>query len=228
MKQYFDRLFIKEGSSQDEIKSAYRKLAKKFHPDVNKNDDYIEEFKIIHEAYEYLISHCQDYPIENTSEKQTFKSIKTIRDDFNFCEYSEEIEVEKFTFKIEETTYSKVIGSNASNSIADGIYLIIKLYIKNNDNETRILSFTKFQLYDEVTNRYTSLGQEIYYLGITRKEMLFEKECQPNLPTFGYLLFEVPNANQYFLELYGGKTDGCPSYVKKIIPLSNTEELKEN
>lgn len=42
-------------SSQDEIRAAYRKLSKKFHPDLNNGDPYFENlFKQIHEAYEIL------------------------------------------------------------------------------------------------------------------------------------------------------------------------------
>jgi curved DNA-binding protein CbpA len=226
MKQYYDRLFIPEGSSKEDVKNAYHKLAKKFHPDINQNDDYIEEFKIIQEAYEYLIAESKDLPNDSFIKKPTFPSKKTIRDDFNYFEYSDEIEVENFVFKIIETKYSKTIGTNATNSVADGIYLIIKLNILNNDKQTRILSFTKFRLYDEDITCFESLGQEIHYLGIPRKETLFEKECQPKVPTFGYLIFEVPIAKQYYLELYGGKTDGCPSYIKKIIPLIYNEELE--
>src|SRR5262249_4239592 len=41
-------------ASQDEIQKAYRKLARKFHPDVNKSSDAEVKFKEIGEAYEVL------------------------------------------------------------------------------------------------------------------------------------------------------------------------------
>jgi len=48
-------LGIDENSSLTEIKEAYRKLSKKFHPDLNQNDNYFESrFKEIQEAYEIL------------------------------------------------------------------------------------------------------------------------------------------------------------------------------
>ena len=54
-KDYHYILGIRKDASKDEIKSAYRKLSKKFHPDLNPNDKYFEErFKDIQEAYEFL------------------------------------------------------------------------------------------------------------------------------------------------------------------------------
>ncbi len=54
-KDYYKILHISENSTQEEIKSAYRKLARKWHPDVAGNsEDVIVNFKDINEAYETL------------------------------------------------------------------------------------------------------------------------------------------------------------------------------
>ena len=54
-KDYYKILDIEEFSTQDEIKCAYRKLARKWHPDVAGNSpDIIAKFKEINEAYEIL------------------------------------------------------------------------------------------------------------------------------------------------------------------------------
>lgn len=53
-KDYYDILGLKRGVSEAEIKSAYRKLARKFHPDVNKTKEAEQKFKDINEAYEVL------------------------------------------------------------------------------------------------------------------------------------------------------------------------------
>jgi|GEM_PF-4221555 len=57
MKDYYYILGIKRESNADVIKSAYRKLSKKFHPDLNNGDKFFEDrFKEIQEAYETLIN----------------------------------------------------------------------------------------------------------------------------------------------------------------------------
>ena len=54
-KDYYEVLGIKKGASQNDIKKAYRKMAKKYHPDTNAGDAKAEEkFKEISEAYSVL------------------------------------------------------------------------------------------------------------------------------------------------------------------------------
>jgi len=53
-KDYYEVLGINKGATKKEIKSAYRKLAKQFHPDRNKEADAEEKFKEVQEAYEVL------------------------------------------------------------------------------------------------------------------------------------------------------------------------------
>lgn len=53
-RDYYEILGVPKNASKTAVKSAYRKLAKKYHPDVNKNGDAAERFKEIGEAYEVL------------------------------------------------------------------------------------------------------------------------------------------------------------------------------
>ena len=54
-RDYYEVLGLERGASEDEIKRAYRKLAKKYHPDVNQGDAEAEaRFKEVGEAYEVL------------------------------------------------------------------------------------------------------------------------------------------------------------------------------
>ena len=53
-KDYYEILGVKRDAGDSEIKSAYRKLARKYHPDVNKTKEAESKFKDINEAYEVL------------------------------------------------------------------------------------------------------------------------------------------------------------------------------
>ena len=53
-RDYYEVLGVSRDASKDEIKRAYRKMAKKYHPDVNKAPDAADKFKEVNEAYEVL------------------------------------------------------------------------------------------------------------------------------------------------------------------------------
>src|ERR1700676_3047075 len=53
-KDYYETLGVARGADADELKRAYRKLARKYHPDVSKEPNAEEKFKNVQEAYEVL------------------------------------------------------------------------------------------------------------------------------------------------------------------------------
>jgi len=85
MKDYFQILGLSPQSSEQEVKTAYRKLSKKFHPDLNNQDIYFEKlFKEINEAYEvlsdpykkqeYLLLNQNSYSQNNVSLEQNYQN----------------------------------------------------------------------------------------------------------------------------------------------------------
>jgi len=53
-KSLYETLGVSDNASADEIKKSYRKLARKYHPDINKDESAVDKFKEINAAYEVL------------------------------------------------------------------------------------------------------------------------------------------------------------------------------
>ena len=68
-KNYYEILEVSVDSTTAEIKTAYRKLARKYHPDINKSPEAIEKFKEITTAYETL---------SNPNEREKYNILKGI------------------------------------------------------------------------------------------------------------------------------------------------------
>jgi len=70
LEEYYKILGLSRGANQEEIKKAYRFLAKKYHPDVSDDPDAGEKFIIITEAYEILINRSILETLKITSDSE--------------------------------------------------------------------------------------------------------------------------------------------------------------
>ncbi len=72
MNNYYSVLGLTEDASEEEIRRAYRSLAKKYHPDINKSHDAQTRFILINKAYEMLIDRqkrlAYDHKMEATAD----------------------------------------------------------------------------------------------------------------------------------------------------------------
>jgi len=86
MKNYYDVLGVNRDASSNAIRTAFRKISKKFHPDVNNGDEFFSErFKEVKEAYEVLYN--KDNKKDYDKELQNF-----LNRDVNVGIYLQEVE----------------------------------------------------------------------------------------------------------------------------------------
>ncbi len=64
-KDYYSILGVDKNADTKEIKKSFRQLAKKYHPDINKEEGTEEKFKEIQEAYEVLSDENKRYQYDN-------------------------------------------------------------------------------------------------------------------------------------------------------------------
>lgn len=118
MTEYYKILGITSDATLREVKIAYRKLSKKFHPDVNQGDQYFEErFKEIQEAYEKIAS-------EKIKENKNYEySVYAKRETEKKAEYS------NHSKKQDSQTKSSVTTKNYYKQIFIAIFILILIAI---------------------------------------------------------------------------------------------------
>lgn len=96
-RDYYEVLGVSKTASQDEIKSAFRKLAKKYHPDVSKEPDAAEKFKEAQEAYAVLQM--------NQKENNMINLVMLLFKITDMVEHKVALILEILTFQISLVTY---------------------------------------------------------------------------------------------------------------------------
>lgn len=136
-KNYYEILGIKPDAAAAEIKTAYRRLARKYHPDINKSADAVEIFKAITTAYETLSNSEKrnNYDIINGIFKQeksssaycgSYRNSQTFQSAQNYKNYQNNADDKRDTKKSgnssdtdtqSQKTYTKKYSGTKTNNI---------------------------------------------------------------------------------------------------------------
>lgn len=81
MPDYYKILGLPSDPTLDQIKKAYRKLARQFHPDINPAPDAKDHFILITEAYDFLISNHQRIKVDEKAFDQAMEDWRLYRQD---------------------------------------------------------------------------------------------------------------------------------------------------
>ena len=132
MKDYYNILGVEEDATQKEIKTAYRKLSTKFHPDKNQGDEFFEKrFKDILEAYETLgdTSNRRSYdlkrkrrdePVSGRGSSTTYNNYEPVIEEFT-CDKKTVYEGDSVKLKWRVLNADKVTIDCFGNNIQKGI-----------------------------------------------------------------------------------------------------------
>ena len=92
-KDYYETLGISKTATESEIKNAYRKLAKQYHPDVNKEANAVDKFKEATEAYENLsdAGKRKQYDTYGHSDTNSGNGFSGFRGNEGFSEFGDDV-----------------------------------------------------------------------------------------------------------------------------------------
>lgn len=126
----------------------------------------------------------------------------------------EQIEIGNFSYIVNSVNFEKSVGNEFAKRRADGIFLIVSVTFRNNDNEEHTLDNSFFKLTDVDQTEFSSSTEGVSALEMSGQETLFLKQCNPKISKSGFLIFEVPEKDVYDLHLSGGFWNGKTALVK--------------
>jgi len=153
----YEILEIKSNASEVEIKKAYFKLAKIYHPDKNDASDASQKFHKIQTAYEILINEKtrQEYTKMNQSDKFSFVNIleKIIKDNFDIKELKKYgIKLNKNDFEYLESNFMNFFNAINVSELLD--FFKKGIVHKKNFNNIINCSESDVDVFDEVMAEY--------------------------------------------------------------------------
>lgn len=118
VKNYYEVLSVDTDASASEIKQAYRKLARIYHPDVNKEEGAIEKFKEITSAYETLCNELERRKYDTVH--CIFKKNKTILNEESAqCSYEKSAETKQSSKETKGVNAEQEINKSSANDFSN-------------------------------------------------------------------------------------------------------------
>lgn len=122
-----------------------------------------------------------------------------------------------FTYRVDDIHFYRTLGNEFTRSQADGIYLVVRLSVMNDDKIEHMLDNNMFNLTDQNGTQYAYSIEGATSLELSGQHTLFLKRLNPNIMTHGFLVFEVPNTEtDYYLNLSGGLLNGESGSIELI------------
>lgn len=115
-----------------------------------------------------------------------------------------QVQIGNFAYIVNDFSFRKSVGDEFMRETADGIYLLVDLSLVNVDDESHTLDGSLFSITDLNGRKYEYSTNGSTALEMSGYKTLFLKQCQPNIPTRGVLIFEVPKKDKYYIHLAGG------------------------
>jgi len=168
--RFYKTLGIPENASESEIRKAYRKLVKIYHPDVNKSSAAANKFIAINEAYEILIGKRENPTQSNPTSRSSSPSqqqtkeqrVKEAQQRYKDQQYKEHIENERYFQSITTGKKWTFLKYTSVLSAIMGIFLIVDLLLPKHFNQDRVMQYS--------LNNSHSLGGELVRNIITKNE----------------------------------------------------------
>lgn len=148
---------------------------------------------------------------DNASNQSTAENFTNIP---KYKKIGDQIDIGNFSYVVNSIKFIKTIGGEFTQQTADGVYLVVSVTFRNNDNKEHTLDNSFFKLTDENGAEYESSIDGATALEMEGKETLFLKQCNPNITKKGLIIFEVPEKKVYDLHLSGGFWSGKTAVVK--------------
>jgi hypothetical protein len=194
VKNYYKTLGLSSSATKAEIKAAYRKLAKKYHPDKNKSKQASQLFIEVNEAYAYLSNESSSFQTKNIvkapqrkrskySEDELIKRMEWARKYAQYKKVKEERVMELEYYKIHNSSRKKII--NLINWVSISFAFLILMDFK-------ILPTNPF--YVELITNYMDTG--------SGKFVLKFKDRDNNEFNFGVSLDDIKYINAAKINMY--------------------------